>query len=94
MKKPALITIVLLLTVVMLSIVQTIMSNSLSTSGILLSKIQEENHFYKSENITLSEKLLAESSLTNLASKASELGFVENKSQFVLKSSLPLAIRQ
>lgn len=94
MKKPALITIVLLLTVVMLSIVQTIMSNSLSTSGILLSKIQEESHFYKSENITLSEKLLAESSLTNLASKASELGFVENKSQFVLNSSLPLAIRQ
>lgn len=94
MKKSVGFFIVLLFIVVSLSIVQTIMSNSLSTSGILMSKIQDQLHKYKTENTILSEKLFSDSSLTNLESKASKLGFVENKTQFVLKSSSPLAVRQ
>ena len=81
-------------TIILLSIAQTILSNMLSTSGVPMSKINKELQAYKTENTQIREKLFLRSSLINIASKAAELGFVESKSEFVLKTSMPLAVRQ
>ena len=81
-------------TINLLSIAQTILSNMLSTSGVPMSKINKELQAYKTENTQIREKLFLRSSLINIASKAAELGFVESKSEFVLKTSMPLAVRQ
>lgn len=93
MKKPRSIIIFLLGLIVALSIVKAIVYNRLSTSGVYVGKIEEEISFYKTQNAILSEKLLAFSSLTNVAVKATELGFAKNDYVMVLKT-LPLAVKQ
>ena len=72
---------------------QVIISNSLSTTGITLAKLEKELALYKKENILLQEKVLHISSLTHIASVASELGFVQEKSQVYLSTPLPLAVK-
>lgn len=95
MKKPVLIIIsCAVFIIILLSIAQTVLSNALSTSGVLMGKITDQTLGYKTENALLREKFFLLSSLNNLASRASELGFVEGKSQFVVTKSLPLAVRQ
>ena len=76
-----------------LSVIQVVVSNRLSTTGPLFSKIEEETNFYKKENLLLSEQFLTASSLNNIALEAKALGFVEGKTKFVT-ASLPLALRQ
>lgn len=80
--------------VIILSIVKTVLSERLSTSGVSLAKIEEEINNYKMQNTVLKEKLLTVSSLNNIASKALLLGFIEKKSEFVLSKPLPLAVKQ
>ena len=94
MKKSSVTILILIGIIIALSIVQGGISNKLSTKGILVGKIEEEINYYKTQNAILSEELLSHSSLTNLASKASELGFAKERNQFVLNSSAPLAVRQ
>lgn len=94
MKKSSITILILIIITIVLAIVQGGLSNKLSTKGILVGKIEEEINYYKTQNAILSEKLLTYSSLTNLASKASELGFARESSQLVLNSSTPLAVRQ
>lgn len=91
MKKPVLF---ISLIIVILSIVQIIVSNNLSTKGVLLGKLEDEIKAYKKENYLIREKLLLASSFTNIASKAGSLGFVDDKSQIVLSPSLVLAVKQ
>lgn len=79
--------------VIALSIGQVVVANSLSTTGITLSNIEKEITAYSLENSLLKEKLLAEGSLQHIASKAATIGFVETKSQIVIGSSLPIAIK-
>lgn len=93
MKKSAFI-ILLVFTILILTIVKTVLSNMLSTSGVSVSKISREVQAYKTENAQIREKLFLRASLTNIAFKAEGLGFTENKSQLVLTKSLPLAARQ
>ncbi|MCL5438486.1 MAG: hypothetical protein M1268_00675 [Patescibacteria group bacterium] len=81
-------------TIIILSILQIAISNSLSTKGIVLEKINREIDGYKKENFFLREKLLLATSYTVIASEASIAGFTKEKSQVVLTSPLPLAIRQ
>lgn len=81
-------------TVILLSLVQTILSNTLSTSGTLMNKINKEIQAYKTENSKLSEKLFAATALTNIAIKAAKAGFSQSKNQFLVNKSLPLAVRQ
>jgi len=92
MKKPILFIIAIISIIVSLSIVQVTVSNNLSTTGVDLAKIEEEISFYKKENTVLKEKLLVSSSLDNIASKAAELGFIEEKTRVFL-SKPPLAKR-
>jgi hypothetical protein len=100
MKKSGIIIVFIVSFIILLSIVQAILSNTLSTSGVLMSKINKELQAYKTENAEIREKLFSQASLTNVASRASELGFAKAGSQFVLTVSdailttSSLAIRQ
>ena len=93
MKRHKLVITVVIFIIVFLSTVQVAVSNRLSTDGIMLGKIEDEIRFYKAQNSFLSEELFLASSLNNIASKAAAFGFIENKSQFVLKTSLPFALK-
>ncbi|KKP81112.1 MAG: hypothetical protein UR81_C0006G0002 [Candidatus Levybacteria bacterium GW2011_GWB1_35_5] len=93
MKKSVLLIFVLVLTVSVLSVIRTYVSNNIATSGVTLSLIEEEVASLKTENAVLSQKLYESSSLTNVASKASVLGFVDSQTSFVLNSGLPVAKR-
>lgn len=94
MKKYNLIITVLILTTLFLFGARVIILNRMSTSGFAMSKINKESSFYKTQNAILSEYYLVGSSLTNLASAAAKLGFVEGKSNFVLTNLLPLAVKR
>lgn len=93
MKKSVLLIFVLVLTVSVLSVIRTYVSNNIATSGVTLSLIEEKVASLKTENAVLSQKLYESSSLTNVASKASVLGFVDSQTSFVLNSGLPVAKR-
>ena len=94
MKKPTFLIIIIMFLIIALSLTRAIVSNNLSTVGITLSKLEKELNSYKIENTMLKEKLLSFTSLTNISSEASQLGFVENKTRFTLTRPLPLAIKQ
>ena len=93
MKKSYIVMIFLLGLVMILSIGKAILHNALSTSGILVSKAEQEINFYKTQNAILSEELLTASSLTNIAEKAEQSGFTNENTLIVLKTSRPLAVR-
>lgn len=94
MKKPALITSFLVVVILILSVIQIIVSNSLSTSGIQLSRLQAEIQNYNRQNYTLQEKLLTRSSYSNIASEAATVGFVSSKTVVTISNSLPIAIKR
>lgn len=77
--------------ILVLSVVQVVVSNILSTTGITLSHLEDEIRVLKKENSALSEQVLTASSLTRIASSASELGFVDSKSYVFVTAPLPLA---
>ena len=93
MKKPFFFIGFMSLTIICLSIVQVIISNSLSTTGLDLAKIERELHTYQRENDTFRQKVLITSSLTQIASVAGELGFTSKKSEIFLTTPLPLAVK-
>lgn len=78
-------------TIVLLSIIQVVVSNSLSTTGVELAKMQKQKDAYVRTNVILQEKLLSASSFTYISSRAGEMGFVEDKEKVFVKESLPLA---
>ena len=91
MKKPVLFTACIVITIITLSIVQISVSNSLSTTGIGLLKIEKQVKQYRKENALLSQRILELSSYTRIASQASEMGFIEEKSQMAVTGPLPIA---
>ncbi len=93
MKKPLLVVMLNGFIILCLSLVQVVVANSISTTGIELGKIENEIAAYKKKNAVLHEQVLISSSLTNIASEASRLGFEESKSQLVVESPLPIAKR-
>jgi cell division protein FtsL len=94
MKRSILIITSLLFIVLVLSVVRTIVSNGMSTSGSQLSKLSEDLDYYKTENASLKEKVYTKSSLTSIASEAAKLGFVDQKSSFAVSNALPIAVKQ
>lgn len=78
---------------IVLSVGRAVLSNTLSTSGIFVSKAEQEINSYKTQNVILSEKLLTASSLTNIIEKAKASGFTDEKALMVIKTSGPLAVR-
>lgn len=93
MKKPAVFIALNVAIITGLSIVQVVVANSISTTGIELSNIQHEISELRKDNAILHEQMLTASSLTNIASRASELGFEESKTTLVISAPLPLARR-
>lgn len=71
-----------------------VVSNTISTSGVELGKINEETGILNLVNASLSEKFFAEASLTTIASEAASLGFTNHKENFVLTNPLPIAVKQ
>lgn len=92
-KQTRLLITVISVIIVVLSIVQVAVSNSLSTTGITLSEIEQEIDQYKQENALLYEKFLIGSSLTNISSTSASLGFREGKSQIVIGASISIAAK-
>jgi len=88
------ITSALFLIIVILSIIQAVVSNRLSTSGITLGKIEDEIRYYKTENTSLAEEYFLVTSLNNISSRAAVLGFVKEKSPLVLTTSDVVAVKQ
>ncbi|MEK7502409.1 MAG: hypothetical protein AAB609_02695 [Patescibacteria group bacterium] len=94
MKKPTFIIFIILFLIVTLFLARAVVSNSLSTTGLILLKFESQLNSYKIENSMLKEKLLSLTSLSHISSESSQLGFVENKNSFTLSKPLPLAIKQ
>lgn len=94
MKKSYIIIIFLLGLVVVLSMAKAVLHNMLSTSGIFVSKVEQEVNFYKTQNAVLSEELLTASSLTNIIQKAQQSGFTNENTLMVFKTSMPLAVNR
>ncbi len=94
MKKPISFITFLTSTILILSVIQVVVSNRLSTTGAALGNLQDEILQYKTQNAFLSEKFLSISSFEYIASKAAELGFAQEKSSVVLTYPLPLAVKQ
>lgn len=93
MKKPAFFIIFNIAIIVGLSIVQVVVANGISTAGIELSKVQSQISELRKQNELLHEQVLTASSLTTIASRASEMGFEEGKTTLVISQPLPLARR-
>lgn len=83
----------LIIATFVLALSRAVVSNRISTSGIILDRINNEINFYKTANATLSEKFLSQSSLTNISSQAGELGFIEKKDKLILVP-LPVALKR
>lgn len=95
MKKPALIIAFLIALIIVLSVINAVVHNRLSTSGVFVGELEEQISFYKTQNAILSEEFLTSSSLTNIADRALELGFTnKNQPLLVLKTSKPLAVKR
>ena len=76
-----------------LSIGKAVLHNALSTTGILVSKVEREINYYKTQNTILSEEFLKASSLTNVVEKALASGFTSENALMVLKKSKSLAAK-
>lgn len=93
MKKHYAVIIFLLGLAIILSVAKAVLGNMLSTSGIFVSRAEQEINYYKTQNAVLSEKLLTASSLTDIAEKAEQSGFTSENTLMILKTSRPLAAK-
>lgn len=91
MKKPAIVIIVLFLSIGVLVGIRSVAAARITTSGLELGKIQDVTIAYKTENVILKEKIFALSSLTHVSEAASKKGFVESKGAFAISKARPLA---
>jgi len=94
MKKHKIILGTLFLTVLSLGLTRLIISNSISTSGTVLAKINDDISNYETENAVLAERVLNLSSFSNISEKADKLGFQPKEAVFSITNILPIAIKQ
>lgn len=93
MRKKRVVLFIIVGVFIALSLVQVVLSNSLSTTGIALSRLENEVARYQRLNSMLRETILTETSLTKIASSAATFGFLQQSSQIVIDSSIPIAAR-
>lgn len=77
--------------ILLMGVTQAVASNRISTAGIELGNLQTELKTVKRENTLIREKILTISSLTRLASRAGEMGFVEGKQAIYISSPQQVA---
>ena len=83
----------LLFTTLVLTFVRSMVSNRISTDGVMLGTIQGEIDSFKTDNLIYREKIYTLASLNNISSQAATLGFVDEKLSFDVTKSLPIAAR-
>lgn len=93
MKKYKILLGLLIFLVISLTFVRSVVSNRISTDGLVLGRMEEETAYYKTENLIYKEKIFTLSSLNTISQKADKLGFVNSKISFAVGSSLPIALR-
>lgn len=93
MKKAVIILVVAISSVLLLTIVNVIVANRLTTSGVSLAALEKDIENYKKQNALMQEDILMASSLTEIASKAAQLGFVQETSSLTLSSKIPVVMR-
>lgn len=93
MKKSVIFISLNIVIIIAFSLIQVVAANSISTTGIELNKIQQQIADLKKYNAELHEQVLAQSSLTYIASKAASMGFDQSVSTVVISSPLPIAAR-
>lgn len=93
MKKPIIIISSLILVIMVLTVTRAIISNNLSTTGVDLSRIDQEIDIFQRKNVLLQEKTLHASAFTTLARTAEQKGYEAISSQIVLTSPLPIALK-
>ncbi len=77
-----------------LLLVRIIMSSAFSVDGIALGSINTRIAQLSKENMLLKERLYTASAYGTVAHDATNLGYVEQKSQISLSGASPLAIKQ
>ena len=81
------------LAIILLTLTRVVVTNTISTNGIDLANIQDKTNELKKQNALIREEILESSSLFHIASEAAEVGFVPSKTQMVLSSPAPLALK-
>jgi len=76
-----------------LTVTQAVVANSVSTVGVDISTLQEEIKTYQKENALLKEELLTASSYTTIINEIEDKGFEPVKQQLTLTDVPPLAYR-
>lgn len=94
MKKSTLILVISLVVTIIFSLIQVILSNSFSTAGSEMAKMENQLLLYKTENVLLKQRLLYASSLTRISSEAAQLGFIQKRAQVFLTDSAAFAIKR
>lgn len=93
MKKYILAISIMVFILVVLTVIQSVVANSVSTVGVDIAVIQEEIDAYKKDNALLKETYLTRSSYTIIAEEVEERGFEPSTKQLSLTSPQPLAYR-
>ncbi|MGE5042314.1 MAG: hypothetical protein ACM3IJ_05440 [Candidatus Levyibacteriota bacterium] len=79
--------------VILLEGVQVYLSNRIAGTSIEVARLQQEIGVISEKNTALKSELLTFSSFEHIASRAAELGFIENKNQDIsLTAPIPVAI--
>lgn len=94
MKKPILILTCLILVIIGLTVTRAIVSNTLSTTGVDLSRIDQDIDSYQRKNALIQERILQASAFTTLEQEAEQRGYEAMSSQIVLTSPLPIAYKR
>lgn len=94
MNKSRLLIIAILGAIVLLSIGKIATANMLATGGIDLDSMYTKIATLKKENMVMREKVYMKSSLTEVASEAATMGFVQEKTEAYVPASAPIALRQ
>ncbi|MBI2442572.1 MAG: hypothetical protein HYV40_01530 [Candidatus Levybacteria bacterium] len=84
----------LLSIIIVLTITRAVVSNTLSTSGIDLNRLDDEIHTYKRETALMEEKLLHAAAYTTLQEEAKKRGYEQATSQIILSSPIPMALNR
>lgn len=79
--------------VVLLLIARVTLVDNMSTTGTTLVNIQDQIAALKDQNELLEVQYLQSASYTNIAKKATKLGYVPVTSEVDLSAPMPLALR-
>lgn len=82
------------LIILILSVIQLLVSNKLSTDGLMLTNLEQEIDSYRQKSMLLSEEITKSMALTQLSSKAAELGFIKEGRILSISGVMVVALNQ